>query len=219
VADRSTKAEEVLDVAERMARSGGYNGFSFREIAKVVGIKAASVHYHFPTKDALGAAVARRYTDRFLATLGDADDPAISPEASLRRYVDGFRKALRDEGLMCLCGVLGAEIGHLPAPVAAEARRFFELNVRWLTKVFDRNSTSRRPAFNSRAAALWTIAALEGGMILARTMADASIFDDVAASVVLPSKFEQTAQRAGALRALADQSMPEAATIAPWIER
>jgi AcrR family transcriptional regulator len=74
VADRSNKAEEILDVAERMARTGGYNGFSFREIAKAVGIKAASVHYHFPTKDELGAAVARRYTERFLATPGDASD-------------------------------------------------------------------------------------------------------------------------------------------------
>ena len=187
MADRSNKAEEILDVAERMARTGGYNGFSFREIAKAVGIKAASVHYHFPTKDELGAAVARRYTERFLATLGDASDPATSPAVLLRRYVDGYRKALRDEGLMCLCGVLGAEIGHLPAPVAAEAKRFFEQNVQWLTKVFERELPSRRSACGCRAAALRTIATLEGGMILARTMADASVFEDVAAGVVLTS--------------------------------
>jgi TetR/AcrR family transcriptional repressor of nem operon len=184
MAQRSNTAEEILDVAERMARTGGYNGFSFREIAKAVGIKAASVHYHFPTKDDLGAAVARRYTERFLATLGDADDPAALPGTLLRRYVDIYRKALRDQDLMCLCGVLGAEIGHLPALVAVEAKRFFERNIEWLTKVFDRASAGTWPGCDSRAAALRAIAALEGAMILARTMADASVFEDVAASVV-----------------------------------
>ena len=72
---RSPKAEEILDAAETMARTGGYHGFSFREIAKQVGIKAASVHYHFPGKDDLGAAVTRRYTDRFLAALGARMSP------------------------------------------------------------------------------------------------------------------------------------------------
>jgi TetR/AcrR family transcriptional regulator, transcriptional repressor for nem operon len=88
---------------------------------------------------------------------------------------------------MCLCGVLGAEIGHLPAPVAAEAKRFFEQNVQWLTKVFERELPSRWSACGCRAAALRTIATLEGGMILARTMADTSVFEDVAAGVVLTS--------------------------------
>ncbi len=63
--ERTSKAEQILDAAERMARTGGYNAFSFREIAKEVGIKAASVHYHFPGKQDLGAAIAKRYTDRF----------------------------------------------------------------------------------------------------------------------------------------------------------
>jgi TetR/AcrR family transcriptional repressor of nem operon len=179
VAQRSNKVEEILDVAECMTRRGGYNGFSFREIAKAIGISAASIHYHFPTKDDLGAAVARRYRERFLATLGDADDPAASPGELLTSYVDAYRKALRDEDLMCLCGVLGAEIGNLPELVAVEARRFFEQNVEWLTKVFNRESAGRWPVLDSRAAALRTIAALEGGMILARTMVDASVFEDV----------------------------------------
>ncbi|MFT5578547.1 MAG: TetR/AcrR family transcriptional repressor of nem operon, partial [Paraglaciecola psychrophila] len=66
----STK-EELLKVAQLKVRSGGYNSFSFRELAAEVGIKSASVHYHFPTKSDLGAAVAHQYTDEFLKALGD----------------------------------------------------------------------------------------------------------------------------------------------------
>jgi TetR/AcrR family transcriptional repressor of nem operon len=61
----SEKASEIMDAAERRIRTSGYNGFSFRQIAADVGVKSSSVHHHFPTKPALAAAVARRYTDRF----------------------------------------------------------------------------------------------------------------------------------------------------------
>ena len=53
------KEQAILKITEEMVRRGGYNGFSFREIAKQVGIKSSSVHYHFPTKEDLGVAVAK----------------------------------------------------------------------------------------------------------------------------------------------------------------
>ncbi len=46
----SSIAESIMDAAELRMRGGGFNGFSFREIADDVGIKSSSVHYHFPTK-------------------------------------------------------------------------------------------------------------------------------------------------------------------------
>jgi len=171
--ERSAKAEEILDVAERMARIGGYNGFSFREIAKEVGIKSASVHYHFPGKAELGVAVARRYTERFLNGLGAPDEPGAEPEALLKRYVAAYRSALVDDGLMCLCGMLGAEIAYLPEVVAQEAKRFFEANIAWLTTVLARKGGER----DVRADALRMISTLEGALILARSLDDVSAFD------------------------------------------
>ncbi len=172
--ERSAKAEEILDVAERMARTGGYNGFSFREIAKQVGIKSASVHYHFPGKEELGVAVARRYSERFLAGLGVPDDKGADPEALLKRYIGAYRKSLVDDGLMCLCGLFGSEIAYLPEAVAAEAKRFFEANIQWLIAVFARKG---RKGGKAREAALRTIATLEGALILARSLDDVSAFD------------------------------------------
>src|SRR5437899_1576737 len=59
----SDVATAIMDAAERRIRLGGFNGFSFREIAADVGVKSSSVHYHFPTKEKLAAAVIHRYTD------------------------------------------------------------------------------------------------------------------------------------------------------------
>lgn len=174
------KAEEVLDAAEALARSGGYHGFSFRDVAARVGIKSASVHYHFPTKADLGAAVARRYTERFLAALGDPADPAAAPGELVARYVAAFRHALAVERRMCLCGMLGSEVAALPAEVAAEAKAFFERNIAWLEIVLARRA--RAPAGNpaARRQALSVLAALEGALIVARTLEDPSAFDRVA---------------------------------------
>ena len=65
------KKQEILKQAELKVREGGYNNFSFRELANDVGIKSASVHYYFPTKADLGAELAAQYTLGFLDLLGD----------------------------------------------------------------------------------------------------------------------------------------------------
>lgn len=170
--------ERLLEIAEPMARRGGYNGFSFRDIAAAAGIKAASVHYHFPAKADLGAALVRRYSDRFFATLGapDADLPAARVDA----FVERFRKALTEDGQMCLCGVLGAESANLPPEVSREIAAFFTRAIDWLSAV---HSGEGPPDATDRARATRFVAALEGALLLARASGDDGVFDTVAAGL------------------------------------
>ena len=184
MATTAGKAGEILDSAERQARRRGYNGFSFRDLAEEVGIKSASVHYHFPTKADLGAAVARRYTERFMAQLGDPGDPEAAPRALLERYADAFRRALVRDRQMCLCGLLGAEVESLPPRVASEVRRFFEQNIEWLALVLSRRNgeaPGRKAAAETQA--LTILAMLEGALVVARTMRRDEVFDRIAESV------------------------------------
>jgi TetR/AcrR family transcriptional repressor of nem operon len=194
MAPTPTKAEEILNSAERLARRRGYNGFSFRDLAEEVGIKSASVHYHFPTKANLGAAVAQRYTERFIAGLGDPDDPGAGPRALLERYVDAFRRALVRDRQMCLCGMLGAEVESLPPEVASEVRTFFELNVEWLAAVLSRRAGGAPgngvpedgvPGDRTMAErqALTILAMLAGALVVARTMKRDEVCDRIAETV------------------------------------
>ncbi|MEM7226230.1 MAG: TetR/AcrR family transcriptional regulator [Pseudomonadota bacterium] len=169
--ERSGKAEEILDAAERQARSRGFNGFSFRDLAEAVEVKSASVHYHFPTKADLGAAVVARYRERFLAALGDPESPG-----SLERYVAAYRKALVEDGQMCLCGLFGAEIEALPGEVALEVRRFFQDNLAWLERAL-------APAGPDQA--VLVLSALEGALILARSLERTEAFDQAAAALLV----------------------------------
>lgn len=174
----SDTAERILDIAEKAARTGGYNAFSFREIAAEIGIKSASVHYHFPTKEALGKALAERYSDNFFKALGDPQTEL--PTELLTRYASAYGRALKQDGLMCLCGVFGAEIADLPPPVAGATRAFFARNLEWLQQVYQRKGL---PEDAADQAAAHMIATLEGAMILARAMGDAALFDAAVAGL------------------------------------
>ena len=179
------RSEEILDLAERYIRSVGYNGFSFRDVASDAGIKSASVHYHFPTKDELAAAVAQRYAARFFSLLGKPSDPASTPSKKMLLFVDLFRSALRDDGRMCLFCVLGAEFATLPKVVQQQVSIFYLQSAEWLTdllKQFPKNKKSERK--DCEAAARTIIACLEGAMIVARASGDLALFDSVVGQLV-----------------------------------
>src|SRR5262249_15063937 len=171
----SSKRDEILDVAEALIRTVGFNGFSTRDIANAVGIKAASVHYHFPTKADIGAAVTDRYTERFLDELGDPGAYGSDCRKAIARYVAAFRRALVRDGRLCLCAVLGAEIGSLPPDVGGHARLFFERNIEWLKSAL----SPGMDAAKAKACALHILAALEGAMIVSKTIGDDGLFDSV----------------------------------------
>ena len=43
-------AQRILDIAERLVQTRGFNGFSYADIAGALAVTKASLHYHFPTK-------------------------------------------------------------------------------------------------------------------------------------------------------------------------
>ena len=49
----SPTAERVVDAAEGLVQQHGYNGFSYDDVAQLVGIKKPSIHHHFPKKGAV----------------------------------------------------------------------------------------------------------------------------------------------------------------------
>ena len=158
-----------MNAAERRIRDAGYGGFSFRDVAADVGVKSASVHYHFPTKDALVAAVARRYNDRIVASVASAVEGGASALEAWRAI---FRGALDDGARMCLCGSLGATSGDLAPEVADEVRRFFDLGVESLA----RDGISRESAMR-------ILATLEGAILMASVHRNAAIFDAATANI------------------------------------
>lgn len=169
--------EQLLDSAESLIQTRGYNDFSFRDLAESVGISSASVHHHYRTKEALGVAVTSRYTERFITLLEEQSAKSDDAKKLLNIYIKLFRKSLVEEGHMCLCGMLGAEIDSLPNLVAKETKIFFEKNLVWLTSVFKLNKA--KASFKAETKAKILLSTLEGALILSRTNKDNKLFDEI----------------------------------------
>jgi TetR/AcrR family transcriptional repressor of nem operon len=160
----------ILDAAERLCQTRGFNGFSFRDLAGIVGIRSASIHYHFPTKADLGKALIIRYRHKIEAVQADIERKEPTIAGRLRRFAAVLRDLLRDENRLCLCGILAAESGTLTDEMKVELRRFFEGCEQWLTDQLQTGRKSGELSFSGTpsAAACAVLSALEGAMITGR---------------------------------------------------
>lgn len=177
----SDTEQSILNITEDMIRQGGYNGFSFRNVADAVGIKSSSVHYHFETKEKLAAATAKRYTENFIMSLGEPSKLKDSGLNPVVHYITAFRNAIISNKGMCLCGVLGTETGMLPETIVTELNKFFDQNVDWLESAYrqighDSDDLAKK--------AQRTFSLLEGAMMISTSKKDLEFFD-VATQLVL----------------------------------
>jgi AcrR family transcriptional regulator len=69
----------ILDEAARLFRAQGFHGTSIRDIVRAINMLPGSLYYHFPTKEALLAAVyaegVRRISDAVTAATQDSREP------------------------------------------------------------------------------------------------------------------------------------------------
>jgi TetR/AcrR family transcriptional regulator, transcriptional repressor for nem operon len=182
-ATQENTAEKIVAAAERRMRESGFHGFSFRDIAADVGIKSASVHHHFPTKEHLGAAVAEAYTRRILEALGDPNDPERTPEALLELYVNGYRRGLQNEKQTCLGGVIASELASLPDHVTRAGAEYFLRSAAWLEAVLRRKSPRAKPEA-IQAQAFRILALLQGGALIAKALHRKEAFELIAKSIL-----------------------------------
>jgi TetR/AcrR family transcriptional repressor of nem operon len=200
----ATTTDRILDVAERLVQTRGFNGFSYADIAAALGITKASLHYHFATKAELGRTLVARYADAFEGALRKISAEQPDAYQRLRAYVKLYADVISD-GRMCLCGMVAAEYGTLPAPMQSAIRLFFEFNESWLARVLEHGSQQGRLALRvaPRDMARMLVGALEGEMLVARTYGDAGRFES-AARLLLgqlePAAAEEAAPRAAGRR-------------------
>ena len=168
--DASRTTDQLLDVAQELAQTRGYNAFSYRDLAERVGIRSASIHHHFPAKADLGRALVARYRERFSAELrrigagsGDAAD-------KLAAYVDLYRTTYENGGRLCLGGMFAADLPTLPVEVQEQVRGFYADNEAWLTRLLDAGRRASELDFQGtpRDAAAALFDGVEGALLAAR---------------------------------------------------
>ena len=170
-------ASRILDVAERIVQTRGFNGFSYADVAAELKITKAGLHYHFAGKAELGEALIARYAARFAEALASVDERRVDARAKLDAYARLYSDVLRDKR-MCLCGMLAAEYRTLPKRMRDAVVRFFEDNEAWLEGVLEqgRAEGTLRFAGSARDVARMIVSGLEGAMLIARPYEDVARF-------------------------------------------
>jgi TetR/AcrR family transcriptional repressor of nem operon len=174
-------SQRILDIAERLVQTRGFNGFSYADIASALTLTKASLHYHFPTKAELGTRLIERYEAGFLKALEEIHRTTPDARDKLRRYAKIYADVLRNNR-MCLCGMLAAEYATLPKPMKEEMRHFFDENERWLVVVLEAGRASGSLRFTGSAldVARALVGSLEGAMMIARSYGEVARLETVA---------------------------------------
>jgi TetR/AcrR family transcriptional repressor of nem operon len=179
--DAASTASQILDAAERMVQERGFNGFSYADVARELGVTKAALHYHFASKAELGDALIDRYAERFLDALSQVDAERADAGEKLRAYAQLYADVFRDDR-MCLCGMLAADYATLPDPMRERVVRFFDDNEVWLGRVLEegRKAGTIRYSGSAREVARTLIGGLEGAMLVSRPYHDVERFRSAA---------------------------------------
>ena len=169
----------LLNTAEQLARSRGFDAFSYSDLAEQVGIRKASIHHHFRTKGDLSLALITRYREVFSDRLAaiSAQDPRAS--GRLLAFLNLYRDAMLGGRSLCLCVAFSVTQHALPVDSRAQLAGFHADVTQWLEVVFRLALTdgSIRGITSPRAEAQAALAAVEGAQIMARAARDVARFE------------------------------------------
>ncbi len=173
-------AHKLLDAAEHYTQTCGFNGFSYKDLQKDVGVKTSSIHYYFPTKQDLAIRMVDRFLERYKDTLSDMNNEYDTGMEKLVGLSDKYTDIIKN-GKFCMCGMLASEIMALPAEANGKLCEFFDLNVAWISNAISEGQKDGgvKSSLNAKSAAAHFLATLEGGMLIARAHCNTNYYQDI----------------------------------------
>lgn len=175
-------SDEIINCARSLIISGGYNGFSYADISKVVGVRNATIHHHFPTKSNLVRALVVNYRWEVQLGIAELERTLPDPVEQLRAYIQYWESCIADETVtFCVCALLATQLPILPDEVAIEVRAHFRTLSDWLASLLERGVAQGHIQLTSPAKieAENFMATVHGAMLSARAYGDGQIFGSV----------------------------------------
>ncbi len=165
----NTTRDQLLTHAEKLIRTRGCNGFSYRDLAEHVGVKTSSIHYYFPCKDDLLYEAVEAYSARALASVRGIDT-AQPARAQLEAYLSMMESKACGDGELCLGGMLAAEMMSLPDRVRGALQGFFRAHEAWLARVLAQGVQEGTLKFSgsAEAAGRAVFATVQGCLLVSR---------------------------------------------------
>jgi TetR/AcrR family transcriptional repressor of nem operon len=180
-------SDDILRCARTLIIAGGYNGFSYADIAAVVGIRKASIHHHFPTKVDLVRTLLQQYREEADLGIAEFERRSANPVDHLRGYVGYWESCIGDPtSSFCVCALLAGQIPVLPQEIVLELRAYFRSLSAWLTSILDRGVKHGAIVLSgsARAEAETFMATMHGAMLSVRAYGDPKLFGAIMQPVI-----------------------------------
>ena len=187
MARNGSTADDILGRAQALIVEGGYNGFSYADIATEVGIRKPSIHHHFPSKAELVRTLVARYRKEAEAGIAEQERTVSDPLELLRNYTTYWDVCITNATApFCVCALLASELPILPDGVAAEVVAHFRTLSAWLTSVIERGVQQNRLKVSAtpRQEAEAFMATVHGAMLSARAYGDPKMFGAIIAPLL-----------------------------------
>ncbi len=172
---------DILKAAENLIKTLGFNGFSYKDISSIVGIRTSSIHYYFPTKNDLAKAVIQRQRAKMIEYLSEIDEMDEDAKGKLRAYTELYYELSNDGGNMCPVAMLSAERDSLSDTVIEDINGYFEDQRNWLSNLMEQGKQDgdlRIIGRGTNAAAMF-LSVVEGAMILSKAQGSSHDFKNI----------------------------------------
>jgi len=178
----SNTRQQILNLAEELIRTRGYHAFSYKDISQKLNVKNAAVHYHFPSKEALGAAIIQDSIDLFKSKEESWDQ--MSSTDQLQDFISIYQKS-NDRKWSCLMGALSASVEALPESMQGKLNEMGKYILDRLTLTLKEGLQKGEFHFpeEPRAKAELIISSLLSSLLLERVMKE-KVFDSIKNSII-----------------------------------
>lgn len=163
---KSTKSA-ILEHAELLIRTKGFSALSYNDIANIIGITKAGIHYYFPSKENLASVLISEYLIKFSTILDTLEMEKSTTRDKLLSYSAIFTQG-HDKDVLPLCCAMAAERTTLPLSLQELSKKLFVIQLDWLTKVVEEaiQSGEATNIQSSRNTAMFYLSTLEGASII-----------------------------------------------------
>lgn len=162
--------QQIVEYSADMLRANGFEGFSYLDISRHLGITKASVHHHFPKKVDLGLALCDWTQDWFEQGLSHFDARATSNWNKLERYVRAAMKHSLNEHKLCPISAFYSDLNKLPDSIKERVKALDDYELDWVTAVMQDgiDNDEFAPNQDPRALASLFIFSCKGALYYAR---------------------------------------------------
>ncbi len=162
----------LLNYAQELIQRVGVNGMSYSDLAEKVGIRKASVHYHFPKKEDLIISLLESCGAEYSTVYQDIVDSDFSPKEKLFQIAEIFESGLKN-GKVCIIGVLSVDLASMGEAVKKVSNEAVKKTASIFAQIFDQAAGLN---IDSYAAGYGFFSFLLGLQILSRSNNDLENF-------------------------------------------